>query len=99
MIFTNDHKTRDMFDPLARFASHRRRFLEASWAKLFPEDILHEVPGYRVARHYSESKGAPTKELYAMLGIMLLQQVRDLADEETVEFVRTMRKLLSVSAI
>jgi hypothetical protein len=87
MIFTKDHKTRDMFDPLARFGRHRRGLLEGSWAKLFREEILHELPVYRVARHYSESKGAPSKELYAMLGIMLLQQMRDLSDEETVEQV------------
>jgi hypothetical protein len=87
MIFTKDHKTRDMFDPLARFGPHRRGLLEGSWAKLFREEILHELPVHRVARHYSESKGAPTKELYAMLGIMLLQQMRDLTDEETVEQV------------
>jgi len=87
MIFTKDHKTRDMFDPLARFGPHRRELLEGSWAKLFREEILHELPVHQVARHYSESKGAPTKDLYAMLGIMLLQQMRDLTDEETVEQV------------
>ena len=87
MIFTKDHKTRDMFDPLARFGRHRRGLLEGSWAKLFREEILHELPVQRVARHYSETKGAPTKDLYAMLGIMLLQQMKDLTDEETVEQV------------
>jgi len=87
MIFTKDHKTRDMFDPLARFGPHRRCLLEGSWAKLFREEILHELPVHQVARHYSESKGAPSKDLYAMLGIMLLQQMRDLTDEETVEQV------------
>jgi len=87
MIFTKDHKTRDMFDPLARFGPHRRGLMEGSWAKLFREEILHELPVHRVARHYSESQGAPTKDLYAMLGIMLLQQTRDLSDEEMVEQV------------
>jgi hypothetical protein len=33
---------------------------------------------------FSSSKGRPTKELYAMLGTILFQQVFDLTDEETV---------------
>jgi hypothetical protein len=28
--------------------------------------------------------GRPTKELYAMLGVMILQQMQDLTDEETI---------------
>jgi len=87
MIFTKDHKSRDMFDPLARFGPHRRGLLEGSWAKLFREEVLPELPVHKVASHYSETKGAPSKDLYAMLGIMLLQQLRDLTDEETVEQV------------
>ena len=38
MFFAKDHKTRDMFDPLARFGPHRRNRLEKSWAKLFREE-------------------------------------------------------------
>jgi hypothetical protein len=87
VIFTKDHKTRNMFDPLARFGPHRRRRLEQSWAKLFRDEILPELPVYRVTRHYSGSTGAPTKDLYAMLGIMLLQQMHDLTDEEAVNQV------------
>ena len=33
MFYVKDHKTRDMFDPLARFGRHRRSRLEKSWAK------------------------------------------------------------------
>jgi len=87
VLFAKDHKTLDMFDPLARFGPHRRERLEKSWARLFREEILPELPVHKLRPFFSESKGAPTKDLYAMLGIALLQQMHDLTDEETIDRV------------
>lgn len=87
VFFVKDHKTRDMFDPLARFGPHRRNRLEKSWARLFREEILPVLPVHKLAPHYSGVTGSPTKDLYAMLGVMLLQQVHDLTDEEAVDQV------------
>lgn len=87
MFFVKDHKTRDMFDPLSRFGPHRRNRLEKSWAKLFREEILPVLPVHKLSPHYSGVTGSPTKDLYAMLGVMLLQQVHDLTDEEAVDQV------------
>jgi len=87
VFFAKDHKTRDMFDPLARFGPHRRNRLEKSWAKLFREEILPILPVHMLSPRYSGITGSPTKDLYAMLGIMLLQEVHDLTDEETVDQV------------
>ena len=87
MFFAKDHKTRDMFDPLARFGRHRRNRLENSWARLFREEILPVLPVHKLSPHYSGVTGSPTKDLYAMLGVMLLQQVHDLTDEEAVDQV------------
>jgi hypothetical protein len=87
LIFAKDNKTLDMFDPLAHFGPHRRERLEKSWARLFREEILPELPVHKLRPFFSESKGAPTKDLYAMLGIALLQQMHDLTDEETIDRV------------
>jgi len=83
VFFAKDHKTRDMFDPLARFGPHRRNRLEKSWAKLFREEILPILPVHKLSPRYSGITGSPTKDLYAMLGIMLLQEVHDLTDAST----------------
>ncbi|HLG29578.1 MAG TPA: transposase, partial [Candidatus Brocadiales bacterium] len=85
MIYTKDHKTLDMYDPFPFLGPKRRQRIEASWAKLFREEVLPVLPVYKVHKYYHESKGAPTKELYAMLGLLLLQQMHDLTDEETVD--------------
>ena len=87
MIFTKDHKTRDMFDPLAQFGTHRKQRLKNSWTMPFQEEILPELPVYKLRPFYSEKKGAPTKDLYAMMGIALLQQMHDTTDEETIDRV------------
>lgn len=84
MIHVKDHKTRDMFNPFEHLGPKRLALLESSWAHLFREEILHKLPAEKLFPHYSEMFGRRTKELYAMLGIVLLQQMEDLTDEEAV---------------
>jgi hypothetical protein len=84
MIHTRDHKTAYLFDPWHFLGEKRRKLMDASWAALFRAHILCELPVNKVAPFFSETFGRPTKELYTALGALLLQQVHDLTDEETV---------------
>ncbi len=84
MIHTKDHKQFDMFNPFEHLGPKRLALLESSWAHLFREEILHKLPVEKLFPHFDALKGRPTKELYAMLGIVLLQQMEDLTDEEAV---------------
>ena len=84
MIRTKDHKTLNMFDPLGHLGPRRRQLLEQSRAPVFRKEILPELPVEQVAPFYSAQNGAPTKELHAMLGLMLAQQTFDLTDKEAV---------------
>jgi hypothetical protein len=85
MIHTKDHKTPDMFDPFPFMGPKRKQRIETSWAKVFREHILADLPVEKVFSKYDAVMGAPTKELHAMLGLMLLQQMQDLTDEEAVD--------------
>jgi hypothetical protein len=85
MFYTKDHKTPYIFDPFGFLGPKRRKMLESSWAGLFREEILPELPVRLLGEHYHPSQGRPTKELCAMLGAMILQQQFDLTDEETAE--------------
>ena len=85
MINVKDHKTYDMFNPFEHLGPKRLALLESSWAHLFREEILHRLPAEKLFPLYDESRGRQTKELYAMLGLVLLQQMEDLTDEETVQ--------------
>lgn len=84
MIHIKDHKQLDMFNPFEHLGPKRLALLETSWAHLFREEILHNLPVETLFPHFDQLKGRPTKELYAMLGIVLLQQMEDLTDEEAV---------------
>src|ERR1039457_6246988 len=84
MIYVKDHKQYDMFNPFSHLGPKRLALLESSWAHLFREEILHNLPAEKLFPLYSEHYGRHTKELYAMLGVVLLQQQQDLTDEEAI---------------
>lgn len=84
MIYVKDHKQRDMFPPFEHLGPKRLALMESSWAPLFREEILHNLPVEKLFSLYSELHGRPTKELTTMLGIVLLQQMEDLTDEATI---------------
>jgi hypothetical protein len=59
--------------------------LEKSWAGLFQTKILPTLPVGSLRKHYHDWNGRPTKELYSMIGLMILQQMHDLTDDQAVE--------------
>ena len=85
MIHTRDHQTDYLFDPWNFLGPKRRRLMEESWAGVFREHILRDLPVHKIAPYFSEGSGRPTKELYAALGGLILQQMHNLTDEETVD--------------
>lgn len=85
MIHIKDHKTPDMFDPFPYLGPKRKQRIEESWAKIFREHILTTLPVEKVFSKYDPVFGAPTKELYSMLGLMVIQQMHDMTDEEAVD--------------
>ncbi len=84
MIHFKDHKTLHIFDPFAFLGPKRKKLMDTSWAKLFRDEILPVLPVDKIFKNYHWAMGGPTKELYAMLSAMILQQMHDLTDEETI---------------
>ena len=84
MIRIKNHKQEDLFDPWGFLSPKRRQLLDQSWAGLFREELLCELPVNKLAPFFEESFGRPTKELHTALGALVLQQTYDLTDEETV---------------
>lgn len=85
MIHVKDHKQRNMFNPFAHLGPKRLALLEASWAHLFREEILHNLPAEKLFPFFSEFRGRKSKELYAMLGLVLIQQMEDCSDADAVD--------------
>jgi hypothetical protein len=85
MIRIKNHKQLEIFDPWSFMSPIRRRILNQSWAGLFKEEILCELPVSKFKTFFNEGFGRPTKELHTALGMLILQQAFDLTDEETVD--------------
>ena len=84
MIRIKDQNQGVLFDPWHFLSPKRRDLLDQSWAGLFQKELLRELPVDEVASSFREDFGRPTKELYIVLGVLLLQQAHDLTDDETV---------------
>lgn len=84
MIKIKDHKTRYMFDPFAHLGPKRRKMIDGSWAGVFRKHVLTELPVNLLAKHFPSREGRHTKELFAMMGTLIIQQMFDLTDAETV---------------
>ena len=84
MIRIKNHKQEDLFDPWSFLSPKRRHLLDQSWAGLFRNELLCELPVDEFASNFEEGFGRPTKELHTALGALLIQQTQDITDEETV---------------
>ena len=67
------------------FSSKKLELLEKSWAGIFRAHILPLLPAEAIFKLYSFKCGRPTKELYASIGTVILQQFFDLTDEESIK--------------
>jgi len=85
MFYVKNHKQLNMFDPWEYLGPKRRKELDKSWSGLFRHKILQTLPVNILRKHYHSSNGRPSKELYSMLGLMILQQMHDLTDDQAVE--------------
>ena len=74
-----------MFDRWSYFGDKRRRLMAQSWAGVFRNHLLVELPVDDLCRHLDERMGRPSKDLHVVIGVLLLQQLHDLSDAETVE--------------
>jgi hypothetical protein len=84
MIRIKDQKQTTLFDHWNFLSPKRRKLLDNSWAGLFQKELLCELPVSKVAPFFTNGFGRPTKEMYTVLGALILQQTHDLTDEETI---------------
>ena len=85
MFHIKNHKQAHIFDPWGHLGPKRRKLLDKSWSGLFQQKILPELPVEALRKQYHDWHGRPTKELYSMIGLMILQQMHDLTDDQAVE--------------
>ncbi len=85
MLRIRDHQTLDLFDRWAYLGPKRHKLLERSWAGVFRQHLLSELPINELSKAFSDQTGRPTKDLYVAVGALILQQLHDLTDSQAVE--------------
>ena len=84
MFQVKDNKQGYIFDPFEYLGPKRLSELKNSWAEIFRNEILPALPVESLRKYYHDKNGRPSKEMYSMLGLMILQQMHDLTDEKAV---------------
>lgn len=87
MITIRDHRSGRLFDPWEFLGPQRRCLLERSWAGVFRRYLLNQLPVDEMASRFHDRLGRPSKDLHVAVGALILQQLHDLTDRQTVEAV------------
>lgn len=75
-----------LFDPFVDIIPPLgRKRIDAGWQTLMRHSLLELMPVRQIGEHFHPTFGRPTKELYSMAGLMLLQELNNWTNPETVE--------------
>src|SRR5450759_5535268 len=75
MRYAIDPRQMTLFDPAASmFSPMALRYLSSDWPGLFRRQMLHLMPAEALGKHFDQSLGCPTKELYGMAGVIFLKE-------------------------
>jgi hypothetical protein len=86
MIHAVDPRQNRLFDPFEGIIPPAgRKIIENGWQGVFRHAILEVMPVANLAKHFSDSLGAPTKELFSMAGLVFLADFFDWNAQETIE--------------
>src|SRR4051794_6104361 len=86
MIHAVDPRQNRLFDPFdGVIPPLGRRIIADGWQGLFRHVLLEVMPVAELGRHFSDSLGAPTKELYSMAGLVFLADFFGWNAQEAIE--------------
>src|SRR5437763_15622027 len=86
MIHSVDPRQNRLFDPFhGVIPPVGRRIIAQGWQGVFRHVLLEVMPVPELAAHFSDSLGAPTKELYSMAGLVFLADFFDWTAQEAIE--------------
>ena len=75
----------NLIDPWAHLGKKVRKRLDSSWSGLFRSEILPLLPAVEFSKDFDNTTGRLSKEIHAGLGMVLLQQIHDFTDTETLD--------------
>lgn len=84
MIRVDSCQQDPLFDPFDFLGPKRKDLLKTGWAEIFRKDLFRKIPVDEIKCRFHDYLGRPTKELRTVLSTLVLQQMFDLTDKETV---------------
>jgi hypothetical protein len=86
MIHAVDPRQTRLSDPFVGIIPPAgRKIIGNSWQGLFRHVLLQVMPVDQLRSHFSDSLGAPTKELYSMAGLVFLADFFDWTPQQAIE--------------
>src|SRR3954451_22102672 len=86
MIHSVDPRQNRLFDPFdGVIPPVGRRIIADGWQGVFRHVLLEVMPVAELGAHFSDSLGAPTKELYSMAGLVFLADFFDWNAHDAIE--------------
>src|SRR4051812_20769213 len=86
MIHAVDPRQSRLFDPFDGVIPPTGwRIIAEGWQGVFRHVLLEVMPVARLGQHFSDSLGAPTKELYSMAGLVFLADFFGWTAQEAIE--------------
>jgi hypothetical protein len=86
MIHSVDPRQSRLFDPFEGVIPPAgRKLIGNGWQGVFRHVLLEVMPVSELAQHFSNSLGAPTKELYSMAALVFLADFFDWTAQEAIE--------------
>jgi len=72
-ITLRDRRTPDLFDRWSEMGQKRRLLLDRSWAGVFRDHLLDDLPIQELLPHFDDRLGRPSKDLHIVIGVLLLR--------------------------
>jgi hypothetical protein len=86
VIHAVDPRQERLFDPFdGLIPPAGRKIIGNGWQAVFRHVLLQLMPVSELANHFSDSMGAPTKELYSMAALVFLADFFDWTNQQAVE--------------
>lgn len=85
MLRIKDRRQKELMDFIPWGTEKHHKMLKSSIYYTFRKEILPNIPTHFFTKHFSEEFGRPTKDLQSIIGLFILQAIRDMTDLEAVE--------------
>ena len=84
-MFAKLNTQQSLFQPCVTMIDKIEKMLRSSWAEVFRNDVLYQIPEDEFTHLYADGKGRPNFPVAILVGLSLIKELRNLTDSELFE--------------